>query len=291
MTSEPEQQGQLNAADEWQPSQTIKDLMSRMPPPLAVEYAIVCATIFLWSRRIGALPDTLEGELREFDIEPSALLCSPDGTGLEWRKLIDRHHDLLISSVIRGWHHGRDVLCNYAEALEAEGEPWPRWLREFLIDATRDGAKARRERGRNIKGRKGQDPYGNVDRDYVIAKAIRFVVDLCDCDPTRNAATADRYSNDPTKQSGCSMVAKALQDLRVAIGEPGVNAIWLETKQATRHLLDRPLRRLVLGGRSDRRTVVPATADELTPRVTLRSARQPDRLPLSFTGSIERIKF
>jgi hypothetical protein len=221
-----------------------------MSPRDAVKCAIDCAILDLWSRRIGKLPARLERELRDLNIEPSTLICAPDGTSPEWRRCIERFHDALIGPVLMGWHHGRDVLCNFAEALKAEGEPWPPWLQEFLIWGTRDGAKARRERGaRKQKGRKGQDPYGNVDRDYIIAMVVREIVELLDRKPLRSAATRDRYPTDPTKESGCSIVANALQDLGVLIGEPGVNAIWRETRQGTHNLLDRPLVRRVLGKR------------------------------------------
>jgi hypothetical protein len=231
--------------------QRLKESMSQMSAHDAVKFAIDCAIISLWSRRVGTLPNRLERELRELGTEPSTLLCAPDGTSPEWRSFIERFHEMLIIAyVFHGWHHGRDILCNFAETLKAEREPWPPWLQEFLIWGTRDGAKARRERGsRKQKGRKGQDPYGKVDRDFIIAMVVRETVDLSGRKPLRSAATRDRYPMDPTKESGCSIVAKALQDLGVLIGEPGVNAIWRETRQGTRSLLDRPLIRRVLGKR------------------------------------------
>jgi hypothetical protein len=226
----------------------LKELMSQLSAHDAVKFAIDCAILSLWSRRVGTLPNRLERELRGCSIEPSTLLCAPDGTSAEWRSFIERFHAMLIGAVLSGWHHGREVLCNFAEILKAEGEPWPLWLQEFLIWGTRDSAKARRERrSRKLKGRKGQDPYGNVDRDFIIAMVVRETVELLGCKPLCNAATADRYPTDPTKESGCSIVAKALQEVGVVIGEPGVNSIWRETRQGTHMLLDRPLIRRILG--------------------------------------------
>jgi hypothetical protein len=228
----------------------LKELMSQMSAHDAVKFAIDCGILSFWSRRVSTLPGRLERELRGCGIEPSILLFAPDGTSPEWRNFIERFHEMLIARVLNGWHHGREVFCNFADILKAESKPWPPWLQEFLIWGTRDGAKARRERGsRKQKGRNGRDPYGNVDRDFIIARVVRETVELLGCKPLRNAATADRYPTDPTKESGCSIVAKALQELGVVIGEPGVNSIWRETREGTHLLLDRPLVRRVLGKR------------------------------------------
>ena len=224
----------------------LREIMRRMSPHRAAAFAVDCAIRYLWSRRIGEkLPERMERELRDRKVEPGQLLRPPDGTGPAWHALIMRHHDLLISYVLDGWHHGKDILCNFAEDLRVAGEPWPPWLQEFLIWAVRNGAKAPRAHGG--RDRKGRDPYANVDRDYIIAMTVKWIVDLRGGHATRNIATADHFSADPKKESGSSIVARALQDLGIAIGESGVNAIWRESKQGTRNLLNRPLRRRILG--------------------------------------------
>jgi hypothetical protein len=207
-----------------------------MSPPDVIEYAIGCAVLYLWSRGIGTLPDSLERRARE-STEPSTFLISPEGAGPEWREFIFRHHELLISYVHLGWYQGRDILCNLADEIIMEGESLPLWLQKFVVWAAKDGAKARWKRGRN--GRKGRDPYDNVHRDYSIAVAVHVIVELCGFRPTRNPHT--RKTSAP--ECGCSIVVKALEGVGINMSEANVAAIWRATKKGTSilALLDRPI--------------------------------------------------
>ena len=215
MTSEPEQQRR----------KVVRELISRMSPPDVIEYAIGCAVLYLWSRGIGTLPDRLERRARELT-EPSTFLISPEGAGPEWREFIFRHHEWLISYVHLGWYQGRDILCNLADDLMIEGESLPLWLQKFVVWAAKDGAKARRNRGRN--GRKERDPYDKVHRDYSIAMAVRLIVELCGFRPTRNPHT--KKTSAP--ECGCSIVVKALEGVGINMSEANVAAIWRATKRA-----------------------------------------------------------
>ena len=162
----------------------------------------------------------------------------PYGASEPYLWLIGRDHDLLISTVRCGWVRGREVLCEYAEALMAKGETLPHWLVEFLVWATRDGAKARRE-----GCRRGSRAYDNVERDQIIAYTVRFIVDVTGLRPYRNDATRSKEGN----QSGCSIVARALKLIGVDdLSEAGVEKVWSEKKGATgaRLLVDPRKRRM-----------------------------------------------
>jgi hypothetical protein len=212
------------------------------------EVAALCAGLFLLNAGVGSKTDAMRraAQARGFDIDEHTY---KPGVPSSWRELIhwNDYQKAIIFFVDEGWHDGRDVLCNLAEACIKEGEPVPVWLVEFLIRATRDGTKALREKGR--ANRKGPNPYAKVNRDHAIAAAVRFIVD-------RTNYPATRAYGSKTKPSACSVVAEALQMLDVftrGCGETTVNAIWSETKGATKGLFARPLKRARVSRRVSRR--------------------------------------
>jgi hypothetical protein len=52
----------------------------------------------------------------------------PYGASEPYVWLIGTDPDRLISTVRSGWVRGREVLCDYAEALMAKGDTLPHWL-------------------------------------------------------------------------------------------------------------------------------------------------------------------
>jgi hypothetical protein len=201
-------------------------------------------TVALAHQGIGKLPPRLKEIVGRFSRNlPEGEFMK--GASPRGRELLYKQHEMFILHVCAGWHRGRDFICEFAEALEADGEPWPTWLKRFLIWGTRDGAKARREDGSDWrKVRKGQDPYGNVERDALIGMTVRFLVERRGYRAIRSPATAKKF---PMKHSACSMVAAALNQLGVYMGERRVEAIWQETKKGTRNVMNRALERVLLG--------------------------------------------
>jgi hypothetical protein len=194
---------------------------------------VLIASIYLLHRDVGKATSTLQDIAQIEDIDLIGNV-PPRGASEHSRRLIRDHHDIMIAAVMDGWHHGREFFCNYAQYLTKKAEPLPRWLVEFLIWATRDGAKARRQGCRRTVR-----AYDNVDRDQIIANAVLRIVDITGCRATRNAQSRRKRR----KESGCSIVANALGLVGVNMSELGVEKIWSETKGATVNLLNRPLRR------------------------------------------------
>jgi hypothetical protein len=65
-----------------------------------------------------------------------------------------------------------------------------------------------------------------ADRDYCIFEVLAAIIDL-GFRPTRNeTARAKESAGEPAEQSACSIVTKALVQLRVPITERNVEAIW-----------------------------------------------------------------
>jgi hypothetical protein len=196
---------------------------------------VLFASIYLLHRGVGKATCTLQDLAQIEDIDLIGNV-PPRGASEHSRRLIRDHYDILISFIMDGWHHGRELLCNYARYLMEKGEPLPERLAEFLIWGTRDGAKARRQGCRRTVR-----AYDNVDRDQIIANAVRRIVDITGCRASRNAAPKKNGRN----ESGCSIVANALGLVGVNMSELGVEKIWFETKGATVNLLDRPLKRRI----------------------------------------------
>ena len=205
---------------------------------------VLIASIYLLHRGVGRATSTLQDIAQIEDIDLIGNV-PPPGASEHSRRLMRDHHDILISFIMDGWHHGRELLCNYALYLTEKAEPLPRWLVEFLIWGTRDGAKARRQGcSRTVRA------YDNVDRDQIIANAVVRIVDITGCRATRNAQSR----RNGRKESGCSIVANALGLVGVNMSELGVEKIWFETKGATVNLLDRPLKRRIQRDHRSRRS-------------------------------------
>jgi hypothetical protein len=185
----------------------------------------VLAALHLLCRRVGTRAKAILDLARrcQFDLGEAGSL-GPYGVSEPYLWLIGSHHDALISTVKCGWVHGREVFCDYAEALMARGETLPHWLVEFLVWGTRDGAKARRE-----GCRRSSRGYDNVERDQVIAHTVRYIVDVTGLRPTRSQALRDKGGN----ESGCSIVARALGLVGVNLSEKGVEKVWSERKETT----------------------------------------------------------
>jgi len=195
---------------------------------------VLIASIYLLHRGVGKAKSDLQDLALIEDIDLMGNV-PPHGASEHTRKLIRDHHDTLIVAIRDGWHHGREIICNYAQYLTGRAEPLPRWLVEFLIWGTRDGARARRK-GCRRTGR----AYDNVDRDQIIANAVRHIIDVTGLDPTRNQEKKPRKNR---KESGCSIVATALGLIGFSLSEKAVEKMWSETKGAKANLLDRPLKR------------------------------------------------
>ena len=182
----------------------------KVSPSSHTEAAIRYASNCLWLRRtfpMHVIPATVP------DINLIGLPLPPKGTNLPiwpWREFICRHHAELIDCVRDGWHHGAELLCDFADALTTEEKPLPLWLQEYLVGVAREEGSIRRKRGR--------DMYANVDRDNDIAMVVSNTVEVFDLRPTRNAAT--------TTECGCSIVAKALRGIGVEMSEANIAAIW-----------------------------------------------------------------
>jgi hypothetical protein len=165
------------------------------------ESIVLIASIYLLHRGVGKATSDLQDIAQIEDIDLMGNV-PPHGASEHSRRLIRDHHDIMIGAVMDGWHHGREIFSNYAQYLTGKAEPLPRWLVEFLIWGTRDGARAR-SKGCRRSGR----AYDNIDRDQIIANAVRYVIDGTGLDPTRNQEKKPRKNR---KESGCSIVAAAL---------------------------------------------------------------------------------
>lgn len=216
-----------------------------------VEDATRYATLFLWCQGIRVTrdaPASLRRIALEREIDLSDATYPPKSIGADpaFDEFIRKFHEKLIDCVLLGWRGAGDILCDFADRLMTEGEPLPPWLGKYLVWAARGDGEALR------KGRRGQDPYGNVNRDFAIATAVRLISDLSGLNPTRGEATA--YAE--KAESGCSVVAKALKDLGVPrMSEKNVVAIWGPSKKGRSPfaLVDHALARQVLDKRRQTR--------------------------------------
>jgi hypothetical protein len=207
---------------------------------------VVLAALRLLCWRVGTKTKAVLDLARkcQFDLGEAGS-WGPYGASEPYLWLIGADPDRLISTVRCGWVRGRDVLCDYAEALMAKGDTLPYWLVEFLVWGTRDGAKARRE-----GCRRSSRAYDNVERDHIIAYTVRYIVDVTGLRPYRNEATRSKEGN----LSACKIVARALELIGVGLSEIGVEKIWSEKKGATGAglLVDPSKRRVQRDGRSRR---------------------------------------
>jgi hypothetical protein len=222
---------------------------SRLMSQFRIDQNVILASIFLLRIGVGKKSNTkIQDIVRKYEIDLDDILddsnLPPDGASEPYRRLIHKHHDLMISTAMDGWNRGRDILCNCADAMLANGEPPPPWLVQFLIWGTRDGTKARREGSKRISR-----AYETVDRDEGIARAVRYVNNLTGLKPTRNHSPSKPRNE--RRESACSIVAQALGLLGVGTNEPGVEKIWSDTKGAKKSLLHRPLARRALRTPSD----------------------------------------
>ena len=209
----------------------------------AVANRVILAALHLLCRRVGTKTKAILDLARkcQFDLGEAGSL-GPLGVSEPYYWLIQGDHDPLISTVKSGWIDGREVFCDYAEALQAVGGTLPHWLLEFLVWGTRDGAKARRE-GCPRSGR----AYDNVERDQIIAHTVRYIIDVTGLNPTRNPLSR-------RIESGCSIVARALGLIGVSLSEPGVEKVWSERKGTTGSLLAHPLTRRIQRDNRSRRS-------------------------------------
>jgi hypothetical protein len=206
------------------------------------EVIVILASIFLLRSGVGKKTNKLRDLVRKYEIDLDDILNNgippPEGASEGYHRVIRKHYGLIISTAMDGWNHGRDLLCNMAEAMLANGETPPPWLLAFLIWGTRDGTKARREGSKRI-GR----AYETADRDEGIARAVRYVIDRTGLKPTRTQHHSLTKPRNKRTESACSIVAQALGLLGCGTGEPGVEKIWSDTKGATKSLLHRHVTR------------------------------------------------
>jgi hypothetical protein len=123
---------------------------------------------------------------------------------------ICKNRDYLTSEAKLGNPYFRDILFDFASCLTTYGKPLPLWLQDYVVWAAKHGGRSRRQRGR--------DPYATEHRNQTIASAVLALVEDYGYRPTRNTAT--------TTECGCSIVAKALEDIGIHMSEGNVVAIW-----------------------------------------------------------------
>jgi hypothetical protein len=117
------------------------------------------------------------------------------------------------SEAMLGDPYAQDVLHDFASALTMDGAKLPHWLQEYVVWAARHMGRSRRRRGRN--------PCAQKHRNGIVANAVQMLVED-GFRATRNPATA--------VESGCSIVARALQYIGIHMSEANVNAIWRADK-------------------------------------------------------------
>jgi hypothetical protein len=78
----------------------------------------------------------------------------------------------------------------------------------------------------------------NVLRNQYIAGAVALTCRDGTFSPTRNKNPKDKATGN-RKESGCSIVAKALSQLRIAMSENSVTNIWIKHKHLYHYLLPR----------------------------------------------------
>lgn len=198
------------------------------------EVIVILASIFLLRSGVGEKSDNIQDLVRKYEIDLDGILdydsnLPPEGASEGYHRVIRKHYDLIVLAAMDGWNRGRDILCNCADAMLANGEPLPQWLVDFLIWGTRDGTKARREGSKRISR-----AFETMDRDESIAHAVREIINLTGLKPTR---TQHKKPRNERKESACSIIAQALCSVGVNMSELGVEKIWSDTKGATKSLL------------------------------------------------------
>jgi hypothetical protein len=104
-------------------------------------------------------------------------------------------------------------------------------------NAAREAIIAALERARPRPRKKGElREQMNAIRNQVIAENVALICKDFEYLPTRNKDPKDTRNR---RESGCSIVAEALRQLRLKPGEKGVADIWAEHGQAYHHLLPR----------------------------------------------------
>ena len=124
----------------------------------------------------------------------------------------DEKGALLVAAASGGNYLAHNVLCWIAARFVAAGCPMPPNLRGYLIAVLDEQAEAAPE------GRRGKDPHANHARDFAIANAVYEVVTQDRFRPTRNRASDHELA--------CSIVAQALAQRGMHMGEKAVEKIW-----------------------------------------------------------------
>ena len=121
----------------------------------------------------------------------------------------DEKGALLAAAASNGDYLAHNVLCWIAAHFVAAGCPMPPHLGGYLVTVLEKQAEAAPE------GKRGKDPHANHARDFAIAHAVSEVVRQDGFRPT----TSDH-------ESACSIVAKALAQRGMHMGEKAVEKIW-----------------------------------------------------------------
>lgn len=109
-----------------------------------------------------------------------------------------------------------EMLVNLILEFKSRGETLPIELAAYDMEITRNSIARRRK----APARKGMS---NLLRDLMISDVIAGIQDRFGIAPTRSSTT---------RHSGCSIVAEALLDVNIPIGEDAVVKIWQKYKSA-----------------------------------------------------------
>lgn len=133
-----------------------------------------------------------------------------------WLRYDDERAPPVIAAARRGNAYADAALREGARELISHGQPLPERLGHYIADDVLPGQTVKRRQ----RGRSGE----NYERDYAIFCAVEMVAGQGFA-RTRNEATT-------AHDSACSIVARALQSLKVPLAERRIEKIWNKVRRS-----------------------------------------------------------